>query len=63
MSAPDFAAGDLSVSKRLAAMGDHLHAGDSRYYIVDYRDPVVLGGCPAGSKLNSTQTGKVVWAP
>jgi hypothetical protein len=63
ITVPDFAAGDSSLSERVAGFGDHIHAGESRYYIVDYRDAVVLGGCPAGSTLNSTQTGKIVWAP
>ena len=60
---PDFAAGDSPVSARSAEWGDHIHPGESRWYVVDYRDGVVLGGCPAGSTLNSTQTGKIVWAP
>jgi Tol biopolymer transport system component len=63
ITVPDLAAGDLSVSERAAASGDYIHAGDSRWYIVDYRDGVVLGGCPAGSTLNSTQTGRIVWSP
>ena len=28
-----------------------------------YRDPVVLGGCPASSTFNATQTGQVGWWP
>jgi hypothetical protein len=63
ITVPDFAAGDLSVSQSAAGFGDHIHAGESRWYVVDYRDGVVVGGCPAGSVLNSTQTGVTVWAP
>jgi hypothetical protein len=29
---------------------------------VYYRDPVVLGGCSAGSTFNATQTGRVTWS-
>ena len=30
--------------------------------VVYYRDPNVLGGCPASSTFNSTQTGRVDWS-
>ena len=55
------AAGDPSVSARAAALGDSISAGASRWYAVYYRDPVVLGGCPAASTFNLTQTLAVVW--
>jgi hypothetical protein len=61
--APDFAAGDLQVSVRSAALGDPILAGQSRWYFVYYRDPIVLGGCPATSTFNATQTGQVTWTP
>ncbi len=61
ISAPNFGAGDASVSARSAAMGDVIQAGESRWYLVYYRDPGVLGGCPAASTFNATQTGKVLW--
>ncbi len=61
LSAPNFGAGDASVSARSAAMGDVIQAGESRWYLVYYRDPGVLGGCPAASTFNATQTGKVLW--
>jgi hypothetical protein len=35
----------------------------SHYYLVYYRDPIVLGGCPASSTFNATQTGMVTWSP
>jgi Tol biopolymer transport system component len=59
--APDFAAGDPTLSARSAALGDPILAGQSRWYLVCYRDPFVLGGCPAASTFNATQTGVVGW--
>jgi len=55
--------GDPTVSARSAALGDPISAGQSRFYMTYYRDPNVLGGCPASSTINATQTGRVVWAP
>ena len=46
-----------------AAAGDPLSAGSFRYYFVYYRDPVVLGGCPATAGFNATDTLQVVWGP
>ncbi|MFN0007343.1 MAG: TolB family protein [Planctomycetota bacterium] len=63
ITAPDFGAGNLQVSVRSASLGDPIPAGGSRYYLVYYRDPNVLGGCPAESSFNATQTGRVVWWP
>jgi Tol biopolymer transport system component len=64
ITAPDFYyAGDPQVSVRSAALGDVILAGQSRYYLVYYRDPIVLGGCPATSTFNATQTGVVSWSP
>lgn len=63
ITAPDFAAGDVQVSMRSAALGDQILAGQSRWYFVYYRDPNVLGGCPATSTFNCTQTGQVTWSP
>jgi Tol biopolymer transport system component len=59
--APDSATGDPSVSARAASVGDVLHPGDVRYFTVWYRDPIVVGGCPAAALFNSTQTGRIVW--
>jgi Tol biopolymer transport system component len=59
-SAPQ--SGDPTVSLRSAALGDPITAGSTRYYYVYYRDPIVLGGCPAASTFNSTQTGRVTWS-
>jgi hypothetical protein len=63
VTAPDFGAGDPTVSARSAARGDVIHPGESRYYLVYYRDPIVLGGCPATSTFNATQTGQTTWWP
>ena len=60
---PDFGAGDPSVSARSAALGDTIQAGQSRWYLVLYRDATVLGGCPATSIFNATQTVQVTWGP
>jgi hypothetical protein len=62
ITAPDFGAGDPSVSVRSAAQGDVIQFGRSRWYLVYYRDPTVLGGCPAASTFNATQTGRVDWS-
>jgi Tol biopolymer transport system component len=63
ITAPDFGAGDATVSARSVALGDVIQPGQSRWYLVYYRDPVVLGGCPASSTFNATQTGQVTWWP
>ena len=63
ITAPDFSVGDPTVSARSAQLGDPIHPGESRYYLVYYRDPLVLGGCPASSTFNSTQTGQLPWLP
>jgi hypothetical protein len=55
--------GDLSVSARSAALGDVIAQGTHRFYGVYYRDPVILGGCPAGSTFNITQQLDVLWHP
>ena len=62
ITAPDFGAGDPSVSARSAAKGDVIHAGESRWYLVYYRDPIVLGGCAATKTFNATQAGRVDWS-
>ena len=63
ITAPNFTSGDLPVSARSAALGDSISAGQSRWYLVYYRDPFVIGGCPATSTFNATQTGQVTWSP
>jgi Tol biopolymer transport system component len=63
ITAPNFGAGDPTVSARSAAKGSPISAGQSRWYLVFYRDPIVLGGCPVSSTFNATQTGQVTWSP
>jgi Tol biopolymer transport system component len=63
ITAPEFGAGDPQVSARSAALGDTIQPGQSRWYLVYYRDPILLGGCPATSTFNATQTGQVTWSP
>jgi len=60
---PNFQAGEPSVSARSAEKGDKIAPGESRWYLVYYRDPNVLGMCPASWTFNATQTGQVTWAP
>ena len=55
-------AGDPSISARSAALGDTIVAGETRWYLVYYRDPNVLGGCPASSTFNATQTAQIAWS-
>jgi hypothetical protein len=62
ITAPNFGAGDPTVSARSAAKGDVIQPGQSRWYLVYYRDPSVLGGCPATSTFNATQTGRIDWS-
>jgi hypothetical protein len=54
---------DPSVHNQSAAKGDIILVGSSRLYAVYYRDPVVLGGCPAADTFNITQTQLVSWGP
>ena len=63
VTAPDFAEGDRSVSARSSRLGDPIAPGESRWYHVLYRDPVVLGNCPAARTFNATQTLEVAWSP
>ena len=63
ITAPDSSAGDPTISTRSASLGDPIQPGESRWYLVYYRDALPLGGCPASSAFNSTQTGLVVWLP
>ena len=55
--------GDLPIAQRSAALGDPIAQGQHRFYGVYYRDPNVLGSCPATSTLNATQELDVLWVP
>ncbi len=67
VTAPDFGAGDPTVSSRSATLGDAIQPGQTRWYFVAYRDPI--GVCPAQflapprQAFNATQTGRVTWGP
>ena len=63
ITVPDYSGGDPTVSARSAAKGNPISAGQSRWYLVFYRDPIVLGGCSSASTFNATQTGLVTWSP
>jgi hypothetical protein len=43
-------------------VGNVITAGSSRWYVVTYRDPVVLGGCSPARTINATQTGRIDWS-
>jgi hypothetical protein len=56
-------AGDPSITTRATALGDTLAGGSVRFYGIYYRDPVVLGACPASSTFNITNQASVTWNP
>jgi len=53
--------GDPSITLRSLALGDPLASGSRRYYMAYYRDPIVLGGCPASATFNATNACDVIW--
>ncbi len=55
--------GDPSIPAKSATLGDPFSAGASRWYMVYYRDPVVLGGCIALATFNATPSVEVLWVP
>ena len=60
--APDFGAGDLSLSARSAALGDVILPGDVRYYQVYYRDPsATFCAAPQGNTWNVGNGVEVFW--
>ena len=61
ITVPDFGSGEPPISVRSAALGDSILAGQSRWYLVFYRDATVLGSCPPASNFNVTQTVQVAW--
>ena len=52
---------DMDVHLKSAALGDPLAACVRRCYQVYYRDPIVLGGCPASATFNISQAQDVTW--
>jgi Tol biopolymer transport system component len=63
ITAPDPNSPDPTVSARSAALGVPIQPGQPYYYLVYYRDSTVLGGCPAASTFNATQTCSIGWWP
>jgi hypothetical protein len=63
ITAPNLGAGDPDIPTRSATLGDPISAGQNRWYMVYYRDPVVLGGCSAFFTFNGTNTAQVLWQP
>jgi Tol biopolymer transport system component len=63
VTAPDLGAGDPTVSARSAQLGAPIQPGQPYYYLVYYRDPIVLGNCSAAHTFNATQTGSVTYWP
>lgn len=60
---PDFLERDPPVLERSADLGEVIRPGESRFYFVSYRDPIVLGSCPSTSTFNATPTAIVTWSP
>jgi hypothetical protein len=52
---------DLSVSERSQALGDMILAGQNRFYLVYYRDPIVLGGCTSALTFNASAGLAISW--
>jgi hypothetical protein len=55
--------GDLDVASRSEQLGYRIPDGSYCYYAVYYRDSTILGGCPATSTFNVTQTQAILWNP
>ncbi|MBK7642255.1 MAG: hypothetical protein IPJ19_04285 [Planctomycetes bacterium] len=54
---------DASITSRSAALGDPILPNQHRYYLVYYRDPIVLGACPATSTFNATNSLDLLYTP
>jgi hypothetical protein len=63
ITAPNLAGGDLDIPTRSGNLGDPITAGQNRWYLVYYRDPIVLGGCSSLATFNATNTAAVLWQP
>jgi Tol biopolymer transport system component len=60
---PNFDITSETVHQRAVAAGDPLLPWHTRWYMALYRDPIVLGGCPAPATFNTTPTREVLWLP
>jgi len=63
ISVPDTTIGEMRITERSAALADVITPGAYRWYVVDYRDPVVPAGCAGLRTFNSTQMGQIIWQP
>ena len=63
LTVPNANAGEPAISARSAARGIQIQPGVPSYFFVAYRDPGMLGSCPAGSTLNATTACQIVWWP
>jgi hypothetical protein len=54
---------DQDIATRSAILGDPIVGGQSRWYMVYYRDASVLGACLPFSTFNDTDTAAVLWVP
>ena len=52
----------VTISQRSAQRGDPLSPGDVRYYMVYYRDPIVLGACPPFATFNDSVAAQMNWS-
>jgi hypothetical protein len=57
------APGDPTVSARSAAFGDTIVAGETRWYLVYYRDPNIPIVCLSSASFNATQGQAISWQP
>lgn len=56
--------GDLSVHARSAALGDPISAGETRSYLMYYRDPdPTFCAAPMGSTFNASHSLRILWIP
>jgi hypothetical protein len=52
---------DPLIQTRSLVLGDHILPGQTRWYLIYYRDANVLGGCPSTATFNATNTAEVLW--
>jgi hypothetical protein len=56
-------AGDATISARSAVLGDTIVAGETRWYLVYYRDPNIPIVCLSSASFNATQGQAISWQP
>jgi hypothetical protein len=60
---PNFGAADSTISARSSYLGNPILPGESRWYLIYYHDPAVLGGCSPASTFNTGPTMRAEWVP